>query len=114
MKTKIIKFGLSVVAVLTSAVAFAGKIQTCRADGSYCLAQVENGIVGDQVRILDERASQVASGQIEKKNSTVVLIRVQTKTKIPKRGYPVLVTMTKKLKITPRKTQWASAFSNAE
>lgn len=111
MKSGLIKLNIFIAGVLLlSAAAYAGKIQTCRVDGSFCLAQVENGIIGDQVRILDEKASQVATGRIEKKNKSIALIRVQTKTKIPKRGYPVIVKVEKRLNTS----QWAGAFSNME
>ncbi len=109
MKTELIKISFFLMAIVISANAFAGKIQTCKADGSFCLAQVPNGTVGDQVRILDEKASQVASGRIEKKNSTVVLIHIENKIKIPKRGYPVFVKAVKK----NNATQWADSFSNS-
>jgi hypothetical protein len=88
-------------------VADAASVYNCSRSGRKCVAKVEDGIVGDRVKVLDEKARVVASGRIVKRKGTYAIISIVAKTKHIRKGYPVIVQVENR----GSNFQWAASFS---
>lgn len=111
-KIKKMRWGLGLAAVLfigmQSAQVQAASIQKCSAKSRRCLIRLDDGIVGDQVNVLNERAQVVAHGWIIKRKNDFAVISFKRVFKSVKRGYPVIV----KIESRRKDVTWAGAFSD--
>lgn len=97
-------------AVFSAGSASAASVYKCAADGDRCVVRIEDGIIGDQVRVLDEKARVIAQGRIISRKGTYAVITVSNASKTIRKGYPVIVN------IENRKSdyQWAASFSDKD
>lgn len=107
--------GLVVALVLTASFvlassAEAASVYNCSASGRKCIVKLEEGIIGDHVRVLDERARMVAHGRIIKRKGAYAVIMVTKAAKTIRKGYPVIVNMENR----NSQIQWAASFSDKD
>lgn len=88
----------------------AASVYNCSKSGKKCVAKVEEGIIGDSIRVLDEKASVVANGRIIKRRGAYALISISNKSKSIRRGYPVIVEIQRR----NANLEWAASFSNQD
>jgi hypothetical protein len=86
----------------------AASIYSCAGNGERCVVRLENGTIGDQVRILDEKARPIAAGRIVKRRGNFAVISVIDASQTVRKGYPVIVNKDSR----SSSLQWAAAFSN--
>ena len=102
-------------ALFASALLMAPSIQAatvykCAAEGDRCVVKIEDGIIGDHVKVLDEKAREIAQGRIISRKGAYAVISVANASKTIRKGYPVIVN------IENRKSayQWAATFSDKD
>ena len=73
--------------------AFSATIYDCSKSQKRCIVRLDEGRVGDKVRVVDESAYLAASGKIIKrpKSSRYAVIELDKVHKTLQKGYPVLV-----------------------
>lgn len=76
---------------LSSTPSFAASIQKCSAKTKSCDIKIEEGLVGDTVSVLNDRAQPIATGWIMKRSGTDAVIKFKKVFRDVKRGYPVIV-----------------------
>jgi hypothetical protein len=86
----------------------AATVYSCAGNGERCVVKLEDGIVGDHVRILDEKARPIAAGRIVKRRGNFAVIAVTNATQTVRKGYPVIVNIDSR----SSNLQWAASFSN--
>ena len=64
----------AVVALLLAGYAEAASVYSC--SGSRCVVKVEEGVVGDRIKILDDKARPIASGRILKRKGAYAIVSV--------------------------------------
>jgi len=69
----------------------AASVYTCSQSGQQCVVRLNDGMVGDKVRVMDENARVVAEGRIVRRRGVYGIIRLHTTNKTIRKGYPVLV-----------------------
>ena len=99
---------LSTGAFLLAAPAEAASVFSCSGDGQRCVVKVESGIVGDTIKVLDERAHVVAFGRILKRKGAFAVVNLSQISKEIRKGYPVIVNVEKRTS----NLQWAASFSS--
>jgi len=92
--------------VLSSSVQ-AASIQQCNAGERRCIIRLTEGVVGDTVNVLNEKAQLAATGWITKRNGALAIISFKRVFKTVKRGYPVVVNIENRGK----EVNWAAAFN---
>ena len=111
---KLGKTKMSMLAVLVglmlAGMAEAASVYSCAGSGERCIVRVEEGMVGDQVRILDEKARPIAAGRIIKRKGNFAVVTVANATQAVRRGYPVIVNTDSR----SSSLQWAASFSSQE
>ena len=111
-----IKRGVAVLSLTASAtlllapVASAASVYNCTASGERCVVKVEEGIVGDRVKVLDEKARIIAEGRIVKRRGAYAVVAVRNTSQTIRRGYPVIVDIENR----DSNIQWAASFSNKD
>lgn len=101
--------GLAVLANLLLAPAVqAASVYNCSSNGTKCVVKVEEGIIGDHVKVLDEKARVIASGRIIKRRGAYAVVAVATTSQTIRKGYPVIVDVDSR----DSNLQWAASFSN--
>jgi len=105
---KIMRVGVlaSSLLMLSSAVQ-AASIQQCNAGERRCIIRLSEGVVGDTVNVLNEKAQLAATGWITKRNGALAIISFKRVFKTVKRGYPVVVNIENRGK----EVNWAAAFN---
>ena len=88
----------------------AASVYNCSASGQKCVVKVEEGIVGDRVKVLDEKARIIAQGRIIKRRGSYAMIAVSSTSQTIRKGYPVIVDIENR----DSNMQWAASFSNKE
>jgi hypothetical protein len=88
----------------------AATVYNCSAAGNKCVVKVEEGIVGDHVKVLDEKARVIASGRIVKRRGSYAVIAVSSRVQTIRKGYPVIVDIENR----DSNLQWAASFSNKD
>jgi hypothetical protein len=85
-------------------------VYKCAAEGDRCVVKIEDGIIGDHVKILDEKAREIAQGRIISRKGAYAVVSVANASKTIRKGYPVIVN------IENRKSafQWAASFSDKD
>lgn len=91
-------------------IAEAASVYKCSASGNRCVVKLEEGIIGDQVKVMDEKARTVAEGRIVSRKGSYGVISVVNNTKEIRRGYPVVVNLDSR----SSNLQWAASFSDKE
>ena len=88
----------------------AATVYKCAAEGDRCVVKIEDGIIGDHVKILDEKAREIAQGRIISRKGVYAVISVANASRTIRKGYPVIVN------IENRKSafQWAASFSDKD
>ena len=93
-----------------AASAEAATVYNCSANGSKCVVKVEEGIIGDRVKVLDEKARVIASGRIIKRRGSYAVVSVSNTSQTIRKGYPVIVDVENR----DSNLQWAASFSNKD
>ena len=93
-----------------SGVADAASVYNCSASGLKCVVKVEEGIIGDRVKVLDEKARVIATGRIVKRRGAYAVVSVADPTQTIRKGYPVIVDVENR----DANMQWAASFSNKD
>ncbi len=93
-----------------AASAEAASVYNCSANGSKCVVKVEEGIIGDHVKVLDEKARVIASGRIIKRRGSYAVVSVSNTSQTIRKGYPVIVDVESR----DSNLQWAASFSNKD
>ncbi len=76
-------------------------------ESSRCVIKVEEGMVGDHIKILNEKARPIASGRILKRNGAYADVSITKASQTVRKGYPVIVSMDSR----SSSLQWAASFS---
>lgn len=66
-------------------------LQSAAASDMRCVIKLEEGQVGDRVKVLDEKARQVAEGHIVRRQGSYAIIAVADVSKTIRKGFPVIV-----------------------
>ncbi len=85
----------------------AASIQKCVAAERRCVIRLTEGVIGDSVNVLNEKAQLVATGWITKRKGAHAIISFKRVFKTVKRGYPVIVNIENRGK----EVNWAAAFN---
>lgn len=88
----------------------AASVYNCSANGHKCVVKLEEGIVGDFVKVLDEKARVIASGRIVKRKGAYAVVAVRTTHQTIRKGYPVIVDVENR----DSNLQWAASFSSKD
>ena len=88
----------------------AANVYNCSASGRKCVVKVEEGIVGDRVKVLDEKARVIARGRLVKRKGAYAVMVVSHKSKAIRKGYPVIVDVENR----NSNLQWAASFSDKD
>jgi hypothetical protein len=86
----------------------AASVYNCSASVDKCVIKLEEGIVGDRVKVLDEKARVVAHGRILKRRGSFAVISIGNLLRNIRKGYPVIVEVENR----DSSLQWAASFSN--
>lgn len=89
---------------------YASTVYTCQSDGSKCVIRLDEGIVGDRVNVLDDKANIIGSGHITKRRGSYGIISLSSVSKTIRKGYPVIVSSESKTS----NLQWAASFSDKD
>lgn len=89
-----------------SSLVHAASITKCNAQTRRCIVRLEEGIVGDTVNVLNEKAQVVASGWIIKRKGEFGVVTFKHVLRNVKVGYPVIVNVQRRVD----EVKWASAF----
>jgi hypothetical protein len=101
---------LSLSTLVLAVEAEAASVYNCISASNKCVVKLEEGVVGDGVRVLDEKARVIANGRIIKRKGAYGVIMVTKAEKLIRRGYPVIVNV----EDHSQKLEWAASFSNQE
>ena len=88
----------------------AATVYSCANSGERCVVRLEDGMVGDQVRILDEKARPIAAGRIIKRRGNFAVVSVTNASQTVHKGYPVIVNIDSR----SSSLQWAASFTNQD
>ncbi len=101
---------LGIVALLLAGYSEAATVHSCIDSGDRCIVKVEDGMVGDKVKVLDDKARPIASGRIVKRKGNYAVISVSDSSKTIRRGYPVIVNIDSR----SSSLQWAASFTGQD
>ncbi len=73
-----------------------------------CVVTLEEGLVGQKVDVLDDKAHVIAHGRIVKRKGSYGVVRIAKSRDHIRKGYPVLV----RFENDQNSFQWAASFSN--
>ena len=109
---KVLRFGILVCGLHLGLASSAdgATVYNCSSTGKKCVVRTQEGIIGDRVKILDEKARIVALGRMIKRRGAYAVVTVTNKTKMIRKGYPVIVEVENR----NSNLQWAASFSNRE
>jgi hypothetical protein len=96
--------------LLLAPTAQAASVYNCSSSGQKCVVKVEEGIIGDHVKVLDDRARVIATGRIIKRRGAYAVVSVMNTSQTIRKGYPVIVDIENR----DSNLQWAASFSNKE
>ena len=94
-----------------AASAEAASVYNCSASGRKCVVKVEEGIIGDHIKVLDEKARVIAHGRIVKRKGAYAVVSIARKSKSIRKGYPVIVDIENR---SNSNLQWAASFSKQD
>ena len=99
---------IGISALMLAGFAEAATVHSCSGSGERCVVKVEEGMIGDRVRILDDKARPIAAGRIIQRRGSYAVVTVSDATQRIRRGYPVIVNIDSR----SSSLQWAASFSN--
>ena len=85
----------------------AASVYNCSVSGGICVVKVEEGIIGDRVKVMDEKARVIAYGRITKRRGYYAQVAITNAFKTIRKGYPVIVDLDNR----DSNMQWAASFS---
>lgn len=85
----------------------AASVYNCSDSGGICVVKVEEGIIGDRVKVMDEKARVIAYGRITKRRGYYAQVAITNAFKTIRKGYPVIVDLENR----ESNMQWAASFS---
>ena len=88
----------------------AASIYNCSASGRKCVVKVEEGIIGDHVKVMDEKARVIANGRIVKRRGSYAIVSMTGNSQTIRKGYPVIVDIENR----SANLEWAASFSNKD
>jgi len=88
----------------------AASVYSCAGSGERCVVRLEDGMVGDRVRILDEKARPIAAGRIIKKRGSFAVVKVTKASQVVRKGYPVIINIDSR----SSSLQWAASYTNQD
>jgi hypothetical protein len=88
----------------------AASVYNCSASGHKCVVKLEEGIIGDYVKVLDEKARVIAAGRIVKRRGAYAVVTIKTTFQTIRKGYPVIVDVENR----DSNLQWAASFSSKD
>ncbi len=88
----------------------AATVYSCSETTKRCVIRLEEGIVGDRVQVLDEKAQRVARGFILRRKGSYAIISLSEVSKTIRKGYPVIVNLENR----NSNLQWAASFSDKD
>lgn len=94
---------------ILAASAQAASVYNCSASGEKCVVKVEEGIIGDRIKVLDDKARVVAVGRITKRRGGYAMVSITQTTQTIRKGYPVIVDIENR----EGNMQWAASFSGS-
>ena len=100
----------AVVALLLAGYSEAASVYSCTSSASRCVVKVEEGMVGDRISILDDKARPIASGRILKRRGVYAVVSVVDASQTVRKGYPVIVNIDSR----SSSLQWAASFSGQD
>lgn len=100
----------AVVALLLAGYSEAATVHSCAGSGERCVVKVEDGMVGDRVKVLDEKARPIASGRILKRKGAFAVVSISDATQTIRKGYPVIVNIDSR----SSSLQWAASFTGQD
>ena len=77
--------------LLLAGAAEAASVYNCSASGEKCVVKVEEGIIGDRVKIMDEKARVIAVGRITKRRGAYAVVAISRATETIRKGDPAIV-----------------------
>jgi hypothetical protein len=104
-----ILFG-SILALLAAGYSEAATVHSCQSNRDQCIVKLEEGVVGDRIRVLDDKARPIASGRIIKRRGSFAVVQVAESSQTIRKGYPVIVNIDSR----SSSLQWAASFSGPE
>lgn len=111
LKRSLIRAGVAIAALTVFPVAAnAASVYNCSANGLRCVVKVEEGIIGDRIKVLNEKARVIANGRIVKRKGSYAVVAVQTPAQTIRKGYPVIVDVENR----DSNLQWAASFTNKD
>lgn len=99
----------TVVALLLAGYSEAASVYSCTGT-ARCIVKVEDGMVGDRIKILDDKARPIASGRILKRKGAYAVVSVVDASQTVRKGYPVIVNIDSR----SSSLQWAASFSGQD
>lgn len=100
----------AIVALLLAGYGEAATVHSCVEAGDRCVVKVEDGLVGDKVKVLDDKARPIATGRIVKRKGTYAVIAIHDSSQTIRRGYPVIVSIDSR----SSSLQWAASFTGQD
>ncbi|MEN9834615.1 MAG: hypothetical protein RL011_808 [Pseudomonadota bacterium] len=85
----------------------AASVYNCSVSGGICVVKVEEGIIGDRVKVMDEKARVIAYGRITKRRGYYAQVAITNAFKTIRKGYPVIIDLENR----DSNMQWAASFS---
>jgi hypothetical protein len=96
--------------LLLAASAEAASVYNCSANGEKCVVKVEEGIIGDRVKVLDEKARVIAVGRITKRRGAYAVVSISQTSQTIRKGDPVIVDVDNR----DSNLQYAASFSGKD
>jgi hypothetical protein len=96
--------------LLLASAANAASVYNCSAGGEKCVVKVEEGIIGDHVKVMDEKARVIASGRITKRRGAYAVVSISRATQTIRKGDPVIVDVENR----DSNLQWAASFGGKD
>lgn len=101
---------ISIMALLLAGYSEAATVHSCAGSGERCVVKVEDGMVGDHIKILDDKARPIATGRILKRKGAFAVVTVNDATQTIRKGYPVIVNVDSR----SSSLQWAASFTSQD
>ncbi len=100
----------AIMGLLVAGYSEAATVHSCAGSGDRCVVKVQEGMVGDRIKILDDKARPIASGRIVKRKGAYAIVTVVDASQTIRKGYPVIVNLDSR----SSSLQWAASFSTQD
>lgn len=105
MSHRYIIFAIGLAILVVSGYSEAASIYSC--SEARCVVRLKEGLVGDTVKVLDDKARTVGAGRIIKRKGSYGVISLSYSNQTIRRGYPVIVNLENR----GSSMSWAASFS---